>query len=274
MPSSSHISSHEIPYGEIYYTAKGDFVGSGATSIVNRLTDDSIVKYPKPNSYCPHEEDRCRQEIITEAAAYQRIGNSDRTPAFISWDAESHSLVLEYLKNGDLQSYMRRHGTLVTAKRRFQWTLQAAEALVVVHEADIIHCDVTPRNFMLDETLELHIADFAGSSISGSLPTITTSPRFQRPGWSWKRKPEIRDDIFALGSVLFFILTGYEPYDDLAEDEVEKRFQKGDFPDVTFLSCGSIITGCWTGSFETASRVAHALAAINSQNVLQRQDSI
>ncbi|GAB0131571.1 hypothetical protein EsDP_00000035 [Epichloe bromicola] len=238
------------------------------------VTNDSIVKYPKPNSYCPHEEDRCRQEITTEAAAYQRIGNSDRTPAFISWDAESHSLVLEYLKNGDLQSYMRRHGTSVTAKRRLQWTLQAAEALVVVHEADIIHCDVTPRNFMLDETLELRIADFAGSSISGSLPTITTSPRFQRPGWSWKRKPEIRDDIFALGSMLFFILTGHEPYDDLAEDEVEKRFQKGDFPDVTFLSCGSIITGCWTGSFKTASRVAHALSATNSQNVLQSEDSI
>lgn len=54
----------------------------------------------------------------------------------------------------------------------------AVEALVAVHLADIIHYDVTPRNFMLNEALKLHIADFVGSLVSGSRLIIIISIRF------------------------------------------------------------------------------------------------
>ncbi|OAA44155.1 Protein kinase-like domain protein [Metarhizium rileyi] len=173
---------HDIPHGKIYYITKGHFIGCGATSFVEKLSSGNIVKSPKPNPYCPHEEVRCRQELMVEFEVYRRIGSSSRVPALIDWDADSHCLILEYLENGDLVSYLRQHASRVTAKQRQDWTVQAAEALAVIHQADVIHCDVTPRNFILNGTLELHIADFAGSSVAGSLPTVTTSPRFQPPG--------------------------------------------------------------------------------------------
>ncbi|TWU72024.1 hypothetical protein ED733_000730 [Metarhizium rileyi] len=253
---------HDIPHGKIYYITKGHFIGCGATSFVEKLSSGNIVKSPKPNPYCPHEEVRCRQELMVEFEVYRRIGRSSRVPALIDWDADSHCLILEYLENGDLVSYLRQHASRATAKQRQDWTVQAAEALAVVHEADVIHCDVTPRNFILNGTLELHIADFAGSSVAGSLPTVTTSPRFQPPGWSWKRKPEVGDDIFALGSVLYFIMHGHEPYPDMSEDEAERRFSEGDFPDVSSLPCGHIIRGCWTGDCKNARHVGSALATL------------
>lgn len=154
------------------------------------------------------------------------------------------------------------HSNSIPLKQKDEWMSQAAEALAVVHAADVIHCDVTPRNFMLDRCLQLHIADFAGSSVSGSLPTRTTSPRFQPPGWSWTRKPEIVDDIFALGSIMYFIQNGYEPYHDISEDEVEELFNMADFPDVSTLRHGSIIQRCWTGDWDNAQHIASALNSV------------
>lgn len=217
---------------------------------MDRLPSGDIIKYPKLNPYCPEKENTCRQEMRTEAEAYRRIGNNARVPRLISWDASACSLVIEYLVNGSLQSYLGDHNKTVTSEQRRLWMRHAAEALVAVHSADIIHCDVTPRNFMLNEALELHIADFAGSSVSGSRPTITTSPRFQRPGWDWK--PTHADDLFALGSVFYYIQTGHEPCPDITEEEVHDRFTAEIFPEVSMLRCGSIIRRCWAGSWDDA----------------------
>lgn len=152
----------------------------------------------------------------------------------------------------------------IPAEVRQRWTLQAAAALRALHAADIIHCDVMPRNFLLNATLDLHIADFAGSSVAGSIPTIAAGPRFLPPGWSWQRPAERTDDIFALGSVIYFIMVGEEPYADLLEEEVEKLFREAVFPDVSHLACGAVIRGCWGGTLETAEQVVDSLTALYS----------
>lgn len=251
-----------IPYGEMYCVTKGEFLAIGATAFIDRLNAGNVVKYPKPNPYCSHEEDQCRQEIKTEAEVYQRIGHSPRVPTLIHWHQDSCSLVLNYFEHGDLETYTRGHASLITPKQRECWMVQAAEALAVVHAADVIHCDVTPRNFLLDQALQLYICDFAGSSISGSLQTKAPGPRFQPPGWDWRSKPKTCDDIFALGSVFYFIQTGNEPYHDVSEDEVETHFNKGNFPDVSMLSCGNIIRQCWAGECDNAHAIVSALNSL------------
>lgn len=264
LPEKAFQIPNDIPPGHIYYITKGRYIGSGATSFVEKLKSGYIVKYPKPNPYSLRDEESRRRDMQIEADVYQRIGNSPYVPKLIQWDEQSCCLTLEYLDNGDLGSYLRntateKSTTHVTYALRKRWTVQAAEALAVVHAADVVHCDVTPRNFMLNATLDLHIAYFAGSSVAGSAPPVTTSPRFQPPGWNWKRKPEKADDIFALGSVMYFIMTEQEPYNDLDDDQVEGLFKEAKFPDVSELTGGDIIRGCWTGSLGSARQVASAL---------------
>ncbi|PMB68898.1 putative mitogen-activated protein kinase kinase kinase 7-like [Beauveria bassiana] len=111
-----------------------------------------------------------------------------------------------------------------------RWILQAASAVSAVHTAEVIHCDVTPRNLLLNASLDLHIANFAGSSIGGSKSTIAAGARLQPPGWSWHLPAKAADDVFALGSVMYFIMTGEEPYPELPEENVEKLFQEKKFP--------------------------------------------
>lgn len=131
-----------------------------------------------------------------------------------------------------------------------------------VHAADVIHSHVTPRNFMLNAALDLHIAGFAGCSIAGSASTVTTSPRFQPPSLNWKGNPGKENGTFALGSILYVIMAVQEPYADLEEDEVQRLFTEAKFPDVSQLTCGDIIRGCWMGTVESAYSVATALTKL------------
>jgi len=251
----------DIPYGTVYYVTKGWRVGRGHTAHVERLQSGHIVKYPISNPYQTQAEEDRRRRMRVEAAAYHRIGHNQYLPKMIDWDPTTCCLTLEYLAEGDLETYMRANSSAITTNIRQQWTIDAAKALAVLHEADVIHCDVVPRNFLLDAALSLHIADFAGSSIAGSTHEVAPGPRYQRPGWSWERKADQADDLFALGSVIYFIMVGVAPYSDVDEDEVERLFGEARFPDVSQLCCGDTIQGCWDGNWSNTGEVFDSLVA-------------
>ncbi|KAF9740419.1 hypothetical protein PMIN01_03054 [Paraphaeosphaeria minitans] len=68
--------------------------------------------------------------------------------------------------------------------------------------------------------------------------------------------PNVKSDIFALGSAIYYIMTGREPYDALTDAEVAACYYSGgDFPSVDSIPCGQIILGCWRGGFNSADKV-------------------
>ncbi|CAH0023420.1 unnamed protein product [Clonostachys rhizophaga] len=260
-PDSSFQIPENVPYGTIYYITKGKQVGHGATAHVEQLPSGHVVKYPIPNPYSPKEEEDHRRDMRIEAEIYQKLGDCPYIPGLIDWDPESCCLTLEYLEKGDLAMYIKETA-YIPAETRQCWTLQEAAALLALHAAEVIHCDVTPRNFMLNSALDLHIADFAGSSVAGSIPTIAAGPRFRPPGWSWHLPAKKADDIFALGSAMYFIMVGEEPYAHILEEDVENLFREAVFPDVSHLICGAVIRGCWDGTLDTAEHVVNSLTAL------------
>lgn len=75
--------------------------------------------------------------------------------------------------------------------------------------------------------------------------------------------PNVRTDLFALGSAIYWIMSGHQPYETLSDDEVSARFSGGDFPDVGSVVGGRIILGCWNGDFSNAQEVVQALSETN-----------
>lgn len=95
---------------------------------------------------------------------------------------------------------------------------------------------------MLDLDLNLKISDFGGASLFGSELSAVAESRFRHPGFDWDARPTFQDDIFSLGSLIYFVVTGTYPYADRPSDEVEKLYTSRHFPaDLTSLACGSII---------------------------------
>jgi serine/threonine protein kinase len=180
-----------------------------------------------------------------EARIYEMIGPHPRVPRMATWDPQTCCLTMEYLEKGNLKRYIQDNAANITSELRRRWTKQATEGLNVLHTANIVHCDISPRNFLLDHDLDLKIADFGGASLSGSAPSAVAGTRFRYPISDWDAPPSFEKDIFGLGSLIYYIMTSTYPFADIPSDEVKKLFKSHAFPDVTHLPCGTIIKRCW-----------------------------
>jgi len=111
----------------------------------------------------------------------------------------------------------------------------------------VIHCDIKPNNLLLDDNLDLKVCDFAGSSLHGSEALVCGATRFRRPILS-QGPCDAQDDVFGLGSTIFTIVTGTEPFEKFESNEVEARFSAAEFPDTEGLLFGEVMQVCWRGS--------------------------
>ncbi|KAH7158024.1 kinase-like domain-containing protein [Dactylonectria estremocensis] len=260
-PEWTYQMPENMPPSTVCHVTKGKPVGFSATAHVEQLPSGHVVKYPRSNPYSPTEEEYYRDDIIIEAEIYQRLGDCPYIPKLIDWDPEPCCLTIEYLENGDLAKFMKKT-TYIPVEVRQRWALQAASAVKELHAADVIHCDMMPRNFMLNAALDLHIADFAGSSVAGSTPTVAAGPRFSPPVQNSEHRAERRQDIFALGSLMYFIMVGHEPFAEVPGEDVVILFKEGVFPNLFDMDCGFIIQGCWDGTLDKAEQVIGSLTAL------------
>ncbi|MBC8099718.1 MAG: serine/threonine protein kinase, partial [Armatimonadetes bacterium] len=122
-------------------------------------------------------------------------------------------IVMRYLGGGSLENVIRRGlpaiGDLEKPLR------QIGQALDYAHQQGIIHRDLKPGNIMLDENGNAYLSDFGiarvlGSNMTGSM--IVGTPAYMSPEQAHGISIDGRSDIYALGVVLFELLTGREPY--------------------------------------------------------------
>lgn len=144
----------------------------------------------------------------------------------------------------------------VSTGQRLRWAIQIAKALSFIHRVGAIHGDLTCKNIFLDASLNAKVADFSGSSVDRSPLLVVVAATHAYP----KEKPSIKGDLFALGSVLYELITGIVPDSGLSEEAIETRYLKGELPDTSSLGAvGSIIRNCWQGKCDDADLVIRNL---------------
>ena len=97
-----------------------------------------------------------------------------------------------------------------------------ADALRYAHAKGIVHRDIKPSNILLDQNGAPYLTDFGAASLSGSVATggslIAASPR-SLAGDS----PQPADDIFALGGLIYELVSGRSPYSSATtSDDIRK----------------------------------------------------
>jgi serine/threonine protein kinase len=202
-------------------------------------------------------------DIAKEATIHRRIGPHERLVRLLGHSRDG--LVLEYMQNGDLKTYIQAHDSIPISLKS-KWAYQVAEAVDLLHRNGVIHCDIKPRNFLLDTALDIKIIDFSGSSIDGSKPASGEGTRFYLPR-HWGDQPTVTTDLFALGSTLYEIFQGTSPYEEIPSDELESLFTQKEFPDVSGIPCGQIIKQCWLSQVDSAAHVQTAIGDILSRTV-------
>lgn len=115
------------------------------------------------------------------------------------------------------------------------------------------------------QVLGLRFCDFGGSFIDGSRATVFPGVRYRllslvsRLGQA-PLLSTVEEDLFALGSTIYFTVTGSAPYEEVAdEDEVEKFFRECTFTDLVDVPCADIIALCWKQGAKSAQLVAEKI---------------
>jgi serine/threonine protein kinase len=177
----------------------------------------------------------------------------------LSCDLVDSRLTMEYMENGTLRDYLRAHSQVDRWQRR-RWILAMTDGLTMLHANEIIHCDFTPNNMLLDCDLELKIADFGCSSIDNSTATGVAGIRFC-PCLDWKSPASTDEDLFALGSSMYEVLTGERPLEDVPSDQVSQLHRLYQFADLTGLELSDVIRDCWLGRAHSADAVHQRVLA-------------
>ncbi|GBF62400.1 receptor-interacting serine/threonine-protein kinase [Trichophyton mentagrophytes] len=254
--SGNQPDSNDNDVIEIERDAKGAFICGGLTGIVELLDDGTVIKSPFPG---PMMEDHV-QDIAKEAVIYRRIGFHERLVRLVSHSSDG--IILEYMPNGDLKRYLQSHeSSSIPTSLKLTWAYQVSEAVQLLHDNSILHCDIKPRNLLLDNELNIKIIDFSGSSLDGSKPTSGEGTRFYLPR-DWRDPPTIATDLFALGSTLYEIFQGNSPFEELPSDEVTMRYTALQFPNVSDIPCGQVIEQCWLSKIKSAREVHTAIGKI------------
>ncbi len=122
-------------------------------------------------------------------------------------------IAMRYLAGGSLAQWVRRG--LPRLEELDRPLTQVAQALDYAHQQGVIHRDIKPGNIMLDENGNAYLSDFGiarvlGSNLTGS--AIIGTPAYMSPEQAHGLPLDARSDIYALGIVLFEMITGREPY--------------------------------------------------------------
>jgi serine/threonine protein kinase len=172
-----------------------------------------------------------RMRLEAQAAARVSHPNVIGVLDFSTTSAGLPFLVMEYLRGHTLQREVSQRGALPIAEA-VDLTLQLLSGLSAVHDLGVVHRDIKPANIFLCGTTPrvLKILDFGIAKVTATtanspaplaLPTAegvsVGTPRFLAPEQALGYRIGPTADIYAVGVLLFWMLTGRDPFHDRKE---------------------------------------------------------
>ncbi|EEQ35129.1 hypothetical protein McanMca71_001684 [Microsporum canis] len=263
-------------------------VGFGCESIVHRVSPTIVVKRLQS---CKFKAEGRPHPFLLEVKFYNRlIERQDRCADIVAcYLALPDHIFLSYCSGNRIDKryfeYQKREkrpnrpneyfGRLVGVNYHedpaliARWVRQVASALEYVEKMGFCHNDVAPRNCLLDDSLNLKLCDFDRATTIGQLLDSSFAP--------WARELTIgplkytyglccaRTEQFSLGTLVYFLLYGHEPYEDIdLQDkdpkELSRRFSDMEFPVLDRHPVfDEFIFACWHNVFPNMSLAAYTI---------------
>ncbi|WP_096154682.1 MULTISPECIES: Stk1 family PASTA domain-containing Ser/Thr kinase [Bacillus] len=152
----------------------------------------------------------------------------------IGEEDDIYYIVMEHVSGKTLKQYIQQH-PVISMEKIVSIMKQLTSAIAHAHENGIIHRDIKPQNILLDHYGNIKVTDF-GIAMALSSTTITQtnsllgsvhylSPEQARGGLATKKS-----DVYALGIVLFELLTGTLPFSGESAVSIALKHLQSDTP--------------------------------------------
>jgi serine/threonine protein kinase/tetratricopeptide (TPR) repeat protein len=222
-----------------------ELVGVGGMGRVYRSEQSTLGRTVAIKVIHPHllSDEQTVARFYGEARAASRLNhpNSVSIIDFGRTDDGILYLAMEFLKGKDLALVMHEEGPL-PFPRICELLIGTLEALDEAHALDIVHRDMKPENIILrrlhsgDDLVK--VVDFGLATIVGNNSTSITrpglvcgTPDYMPPEQARGEQVDGRGDVYALGVVLFELLTDQLPFDDETPTKVVLRHINDPVPD-------------------------------------------
>jgi eukaryotic-like serine/threonine-protein kinase len=272
------------------YKVKSKIAQGGMATILRGY--DPLVKRDVAIKILPREflhDPTFRTRFEREAEIVASLEHPAIVPVYDYGEQDGQPyFILRYMTGGSLAERIRAKPLSVPEASRMISRL--ASALDHTHAQGVIHRDLKPGNILFDQNNEAYITDFGiakiaegGKSVTGQALTVGT-PDYMSPEQARGEPLDGRSDVYALGIMLFEMLTGRLPY--AADTPLAMAYKHVNEPLPHVLdSQPTLPSGCQAvveravakrreDRFPTAGAMAEALAAVARESSTLPQDTL
>ena len=162
------------------------------------------------------DDSQFKQRFIQEARSAARLAHPNVVNVFDQGqDDDSAYLVMEYLPGITLRDLIQDHGAL-TAEQAIDIAESVLSGLAAAHRAGIVHRDLKPENVLLADDGRIKIGDFglarAASANTATGAALLGTIAYLSPELVTRGIADARSDIYAVGIMMYEMLTGEQPY--------------------------------------------------------------
>jgi len=198
-------------------------LGEGGMAVVykaydTRLERDVAVKVIRTENLPQNGVEKALKRFEREAKTLAKLTHPNIVPItdYGEHDGKPY-LVMPFLSSGTLK---QRLGKPIPAEEAVRVLIPIARALQYAHQQGIIHRDVKPANILITSDGEPMLTDFGIAKILDAEETLDLTgtnaamgtPEYMAPEQAMAKTADHRADIYALGIVLYEMVTGRKPY--------------------------------------------------------------
>ncbi|KAM0023969.1 putative protein kinase CAMK-CAMKL-CHK1 family [Helianthus debilis subsp. tardiflorus] len=152
-------------------------------------------------------------------------------------------IILEFITGGELFDKIVRHGRLSEAESR-RFFQQLIDGVEYCHSKGVYHRDLKPENLLLDSQGNLKISDFGLSALPAEgvsiLRTTCGTPNYVAPEvLSHKGYNGALADVWSCGVILYVLMAGYLPFDEMDLTTLYDKINKADFSCPSWFPVGA-----------------------------------
>ena len=199
--------------------------------ILNRDVAIKILRYDFTN------EDELHRRFQREALSATSLTHPNIVSIYdVGDDGDLHYIVMEYVQGKTLKQYIQEFAPISPA-RSVHIMKQLTSAIANAHENHIIHRDIKPQNILMDAEGNVKITDFGiAMTLSATSFTQTNSVlgtvHYLSPEQARGGTATNKSDIYALGIVLYELLTGELPFSGESAVSIALKHLQSETPSV------------------------------------------